>query len=516
MGAEEGRTMALEREAEAEDEVRWEKLPSTPVRVLLVERDDSTRQIIAALLRKCGYGVTAASNGLKAWEILKEKVHDIDLVLTEVELPKISGVELLTMIMDHDMFSHISVINFLVKPIRKNELTNLWQHVWRKNKIFLSGDSGHGFDEHQDEKRAIKKRKIMLENDCFSKEYANHELDNKEYCEKESDAQSSCTISDIELESTCTTRMMEHERAQHESVFLFSETVNWDKQVKEKMDIILPLPNGEINGLASLDSQIRPEGKFNGQELGQDKSSTEKFDLLEAINNQSLHNSCNGSSLANSEDNLFGAIDLNQKSSSMPSLDLSLEIYQHTVLNKQENGESNVLRHSNSAFSLYNNNSRVVPALANPAKFQAQKQGSIDSSIEPSPDHSAANPVQHFGLISKPEDAKFTIDLIPRPDEDTFQSDPIRFIHFLVPVNAMPFNATGSNPLLQPIFYPQPALASWSTMPSMMQEAFLSKLLSVKLILQITHHTKFKTSRKKIIQKKKMLKLCKKKSVFQW
>ncbi|KAG0488422.1 hypothetical protein HPP92_007233 [Vanilla planifolia] len=118
--------MALEREAEAEDEVRWEKLPSTPVRVLLVERDDSTRQIIAALLRKCGYGVTAASNGLKAWEILKEKVHDIDLVLTEVELPKIS-------------------------------------------------------------------------------EYANHELDNKEYCEKESDAQSSCTRSDIELESTCTT-----------------------------------------------------------------------------------------------------------------------------------------------------------------------------------------------------------------------------------------------------------------------------------------------------------------------
>ncbi|KAG0488426.1 hypothetical protein HPP92_007237 [Vanilla planifolia] len=157
----------------------------------------------------------------------------------------------------------------------------------------------------------------------------------------------------------------------------------------------------------------------------------------------------------------------------MPSLDLSLEIYQHTVLNKQENDESNVLRHSNSAFSLYNNNSRVVPALANPAKFQAQKQGSIDSSIEPSPDHSAANPVQHFGLISKPEDAKFTIDLIPRPDEDTFQSDPIRFIHFLVPVNAMPFNATGSNPLLQPIFYPQPALASWSAMPSMMQEAFV-------------------------------------------
>ena len=36
--------------------VRWEKfLPRMVLRVLLVEADDSTRQIIAALLRKCSY-----------------------------------------------------------------------------------------------------------------------------------------------------------------------------------------------------------------------------------------------------------------------------------------------------------------------------------------------------------------------------------------------------------------------------------------------------------------------------
>lgn len=36
--------------------VRWEKyLPKTVLRVLLVESDDSTRQIITALLRKCSY-----------------------------------------------------------------------------------------------------------------------------------------------------------------------------------------------------------------------------------------------------------------------------------------------------------------------------------------------------------------------------------------------------------------------------------------------------------------------------
>lgn len=36
--------------------VNWESLlPRIVVRVLLVESDDSTRQIIAALLRKCNY-----------------------------------------------------------------------------------------------------------------------------------------------------------------------------------------------------------------------------------------------------------------------------------------------------------------------------------------------------------------------------------------------------------------------------------------------------------------------------
>lgn len=63
MGAKEERGRSGEEEAEAEavvageGEVEEEEmvLPNMSVRVLLVEGDDSTRQIIAALLRKCGY-----------------------------------------------------------------------------------------------------------------------------------------------------------------------------------------------------------------------------------------------------------------------------------------------------------------------------------------------------------------------------------------------------------------------------------------------------------------------------
>lgn len=127
-------------------------LPKMVLRVLLVEADDCTRQIIAALLRKCSYRVFAVPDGLKAWETLKEMPHNIDLVLTEVELPSISGYALLTLIVEHDMCKNIPVImmsskdsistvlkcmvkgasDFLIKPVRKNELMNLWQHVWRR------------------------------------------------------------------------------------------------------------------------------------------------------------------------------------------------------------------------------------------------------------------------------------------------------------------------------------------------------------------------------------------------
>ncbi|KAK7822403.1 two-component response regulator-like aprr7 [Quercus suber] len=133
--------------------VRWERfLPLRSLKVLLVENDDSTRHVVSALLRNCGYEVTAAENGLQAWKILEDYTTHVDLILTEVVMPCLSGIGLLSKIMSHKTCKNIPVImmssydsmnivfkclskgavDFLAKPIRKNELKNLWQHVWRK------------------------------------------------------------------------------------------------------------------------------------------------------------------------------------------------------------------------------------------------------------------------------------------------------------------------------------------------------------------------------------------------
>ncbi|XP_048570064.1 two-component response regulator-like APRR3 [Triticum urartu] len=136
--------------------IRWDEiLPRRSLRVLLVEHDDSTRQVVTALLRKCGYRVAAVADGMKAWEVMRGRAYAFDLVLTEVNMPTLSGIDLLSRIVAADECKNIPVImmssqdsigtvlkcmqngavDFLVKPVRKNELRNLWQHVWRRHSM---------------------------------------------------------------------------------------------------------------------------------------------------------------------------------------------------------------------------------------------------------------------------------------------------------------------------------------------------------------------------------------------
>ncbi|CAI7755048.1 unnamed protein product [Closterium sp. NIES-53] len=131
----------------------WGVLMEGSLRVLLVEDDDSTRHVVSALLRNCSYEVTPASSGQHAWELLSSGSGGrFDLVLTDVVMPGLSGIALLARIMGKEELRGIPVImmsshdsmemvlkcfqrgaaDFLVKPVRKNELKNLWQHVWRR------------------------------------------------------------------------------------------------------------------------------------------------------------------------------------------------------------------------------------------------------------------------------------------------------------------------------------------------------------------------------------------------
>lgn len=93
-------------------QVCWERfIQKKTIKVLLVDSDDSTRQVVSALLRHCMYEVIPAENGQQAWTYLEDMQNSIDLVLTEVVMPGVSGISLLSRIMNHNICKNIPVIS---------------------------------------------------------------------------------------------------------------------------------------------------------------------------------------------------------------------------------------------------------------------------------------------------------------------------------------------------------------------------------------------------------------------
>jgi two-component system cell cycle sensor histidine kinase/response regulator CckA len=63
--------------------------------ILLVEDEDMLRGLIRELLEIKGYAVLEASQGIEALELFKKSMEPVDLVLTDVVMPHMSGSELI-------------------------------------------------------------------------------------------------------------------------------------------------------------------------------------------------------------------------------------------------------------------------------------------------------------------------------------------------------------------------------------------------------------------------------------
>lgn len=62
--------------------------------VLLVEDDDMVRSMTSAMLKKIGYKVVTAETPLNALSFCEKENMRIDILLTDVVMPKMSGKEL--------------------------------------------------------------------------------------------------------------------------------------------------------------------------------------------------------------------------------------------------------------------------------------------------------------------------------------------------------------------------------------------------------------------------------------
>lgn len=140
------------------------------LRVLVVDDDITCLRILEQLLRRCLYNVTTCSQAAAALNILRERKGCFDVVLSDVHMPDMDGFKLLEHIgleMDLPVImmsadGRVSAVmrgirhgacDYLIKPIREEELKNIWQHVvrkrWNENKEHENSGSLDDTDQHK-------------------------------------------------------------------------------------------------------------------------------------------------------------------------------------------------------------------------------------------------------------------------------------------------------------------------------------------------------------------------------
>ncbi|GAX77779.1 hypothetical protein CEUSTIGMA_g5222.t1 [Chlamydomonas eustigma] len=151
------------------------------LRVLCVDDCDTTLKIVSTMLQKCGYQVTTVTNGQDALRMLKDRTRpEFDLVLSDVMMPDMDGFRLLELIgleMGVPVIMMSSngetstvlrgvthgAVDFLIKPVRLEELRNLWQHVIRRRKDLVKEDSDEQNLEKEEAVFDVSKKRKELE-----------------------------------------------------------------------------------------------------------------------------------------------------------------------------------------------------------------------------------------------------------------------------------------------------------------------------------------------------------------
>lgn len=69
-------------------------------RILVVDDEEKIANLEQEVLGTLGYQVTATTSSIEAWQIFKENPENFDLIITDMSMPHMSGIELATKIIE--------------------------------------------------------------------------------------------------------------------------------------------------------------------------------------------------------------------------------------------------------------------------------------------------------------------------------------------------------------------------------------------------------------------------------
>ena len=107
--------------------------------VLLAEDSPQVRQFTGRVLLGGGYRVTQASNGVEALERLRESPDGFDVLVTDVAMPGMGGVELARRCAELNLQIRVIFISAYAEPALADEVSRANRSRWLK-KPFSSDD----------------------------------------------------------------------------------------------------------------------------------------------------------------------------------------------------------------------------------------------------------------------------------------------------------------------------------------------------------------------------------------
>lgn len=87
--------------------------------VLVVDDFNSTRQVVNSVLEKAGYNIILAEDGESALEKLNER--NVDLIVTDLNMPGINGIELVKTVRNSDKYYRVPVL-MLTTELHKEKI----------------------------------------------------------------------------------------------------------------------------------------------------------------------------------------------------------------------------------------------------------------------------------------------------------------------------------------------------------------------------------------------------------
>ena len=110
------------------------------LRVLIADDSITTRTLEKNILETAGYDVSVAYDGVQAWEMLTE--HEYDVVVSDVEMPRMDGLDLTRRIKSYPATRHIPVVllTSLQKPEHRNAGLSAGADAYLVKSKFDQGD----------------------------------------------------------------------------------------------------------------------------------------------------------------------------------------------------------------------------------------------------------------------------------------------------------------------------------------------------------------------------------------